>query len=171
MRRFVPFASLVTALWLVCALAGCAEVARQSVPVSVPPASCAATDQDQYVYDPRRLQVVQSCIHVTGIVQAVEIEPDGDVNLFLRPDPPYRDLLTSASIQYEQGNLVIEPVCVGQPVQSNVMLLCAGDPDPFTGPFPAAGTHVWMEGRYVLDLHHEGHAELHPLYRMGTLSQ
>jgi hypothetical protein len=32
------------------------------------------------------------------------------------------------------------------------------------------GAHVWMEGRYILDLNHASHAELHPLYRMGTLT-
>jgi len=41
----------------------------------------------------------------------------------------------------------------------------------FEGPLllPSVGMHVWMEGRYVLDLDHGGWAELHPLYRWGRL--
>ena len=48
--------------------------------------------------------------------------------------------------------------------------LCASDPDPYLGPFPREGDHVWMEGRHVLDLQHSSQAELHPLYRWGIIN-
>jgi hypothetical protein len=70
----------------------------------------------------------------------------------------------------EPGNLDVEAVCTLPPVEPIVMALCASDPNPVTGPYPPVGAHVWMEGRYVLDLGHEAHAELHPLYRFGVLS-
>ena len=154
---------------LVCVLAGCGTASSSSI-AGAPEAACAPTDQDKYVYDPRRLQVVQACIRVTGIVDAVEMETDGDTNFFLRLDPPYRGLLKPANTQEERGDLVVETVCASQPVQANAILICDGDPDPYAGPFPSVGAHVWMEGRYVLDLHHEGHSELHPLYRAGAVT-
>jgi hypothetical protein len=107
---------------------------------------------------------------VTGIVDAVEMGTDGDSNYFLRLDPSYHDLLRPANTQEERGDLVVETVCESQPVQPNAILICAGDPDPYAGPFPGVVVHVWMEGRYVLDLHHDGHSELHPLFRAGTFA-
>ena len=67
-------------------------------------------------------------------------------------------------------NLGVEAVCTLSPVDPIVIPLCASDPDPYIPPHPILGAHVWMEGRYIFDLDHASHAELHPLYRMGALS-
>ena len=132
--------------------------------------TCAPTDQDRYVYDPTRLDVVRACVHVSGVVDTVESDVDGDVVIHLRLDAAYRDLLRPANDSEEHGDLVVEAVCVGQPVQPNAVLLCDADPAPYAGPLPQPGQHLWLEGRYVFDGHHEGHAELHPLYRAGSLA-
>lgn len=167
----VSWLLLVLALALGCALAGCAEVApTRTAAVAGPVQGCVAGDQDRYVYDPRRLQVLRPCVRMSGVVDAIETDGDGDLVFSVRPDPPYQGLLTAANRQYEQGDLIVEAVCTSQPLQPNVLVPCAGDTDPYAGPFPAVGAHVWMEGRYVLDLHHEGHAELHPLYRAGVIA-
>lgn len=134
-----------------------------------PPAACRPTDQDGYIYHPARLQVLAPCIRVSGVIEAVRTEADGDLHMLLVLDAPYLDLLTPANQGVELGDLVVEPVCVRSVSQKDAIDTCAADPDPLTGPFPAVGEHVWMEGRYVLDLEHQGWAELHPLYRWGLL--
>jgi hypothetical protein len=142
--------------------------ASTSTPRSTPkPATCRPTDQDKYVYNPARLAVKAACIHVTGVIEAVRKEADGDLHLLLALDPAYTHLLTPANQGVELGDLVIEPVCVRSVTQADAIDICAADPDPLSPPFPVVGERVWMEGRYVFDLQHGGWAELHPLYRWG----
>ncbi len=125
------------------------------------------TDRDRYVYHPSRLEVLKACIRVTGTVAAIRKEADGDLHILLALDPAYRSLLRPANQGEELGDLVVEPVCVRSVTQTDAIAICASDPDPFAGAFPAVGEHIWMEGRYVLDLEHGSWAELHPLYRWG----
>jgi len=151
-------------------LGGCGPVAASASRSTTPQGECTPTDQDQYVYDPGRLQVVQACIRVTGTVDAKVISTDGDSIILLRLDPPYEHLLTPGnSVGEDNGDLGVEAVCTVPTVEAAVIGLCAGDSNPAVGPYPAIGAHVWVEGRYIYDLHHEAHAELHPLYHIGTL--
>jgi hypothetical protein len=162
---------LVVLLWLASMLASCAQTSSTTSAASTPAATCIPTDQDQYVYDPGRLQVLQACIRVTGRIDATWFATDGDSNFLLHLDSPYQGLLTAGNLGGEErGDLGVEAVCTLSPVDPIVMALCASDRDPYAGPHPLIGAHVWVEGRYILDLNHESHAELHPLYRMGTLS-
>jgi hypothetical protein len=131
------------------------------------PPTCAAGDQDPYVYNPARLQVFSTCLRVTGVISAVRTEADGDLHILLNLDPEFAYLLRPANQGVELGDLVIEPVCVRPVTQADAIAICASDPDPLAGPFPVVGNRVWMEGRYVLDLDHGGWAELHPLNRWG----
>jgi hypothetical protein len=151
-------------------LGGCdSGMVSTAVPTGSSGASCAVTDQDHYVYHADRLRVVQPCLHVSGVVDAVRDEADGDKHILLHLDPQYQQLLQPAN-QNEQGDLVVEPICVGQVTQQDAVDACASDPDPYAAPLPVVGAHVWMEGRYVYDLDHGGWAELHPLYRSGPVS-
>ncbi len=159
---------LVSALLLVVTVGGCEVVPQGPTHLTnapIPPAQCAPTDQYQYVYHPLRLHVLQSCIHVSGVVRAIRTENDGDLHLQLELDPPYQDLLEPAN-SLEQGDLVIEPVCTTLPIQPDALNTCVADTHPLMT-LPRIGQHVWMEGRYVLDLEHGSWAELHPLYRWG----
>lgn len=162
-------AIILIPLLVLCALAGCAPRPADSV-ASAGGSTCAPTDQDRYVYDPTRLDVLHACVHVSGVVDTVESGVDGDLVLHVRLDAAYRGLLRPANDTEEHGDLVVEAVCVNQPVQPNAVLLCDADPDPYAGPLPQPGQRLWLEGRYVLDGHHEGHAELHPLYHAGSLA-
>ena len=131
------------------------------------PVACIPTDQDRYVYNPYRLAVEAACIRVTGVVQAVRQEADGDFHILVALDPAFRHLLTPANQGVELGDLVVEPICVRSVTQTDAIAICASDPDPLPPPYPVVGEQVWMEGRYVFDLDHSGWAELHPLYRWG----
>jgi hypothetical protein len=149
--------------------AGCARESNTAPPANTP-GTCTPTDQDRFVYDPGRLQLVQACVYVTGVVDEQRKNADGDTVILLRLDPPYEYLLTPGNAGPEyHGDIGVEAVCTFAPLEPVVMALCASDANPFAGPFPPVGAHVWMEGRYVLDLHHDKHAELHPLYRAGIL--
>jgi hypothetical protein len=131
------------------------------------PAPCTPTDQDRYVYNPGRLTVLAACIQVSGTVAIIRHEADGDLHILLEVDPAFRDLLRPSNAGEELGDLVVEPVCVRAVTQADAKATCAKDGDPLTN-LPLAGTHVWMEGRYVLDTEHGDWAELHPLYRWGV---
>jgi hypothetical protein len=168
--RLIPVSWLLAAL-LLGLLSACAATPPTMTPTAATPgAVCAPTDQDRYVYQPTRLKVLQACVYITGTVEEVERDGvDGDITLLVRPDPPYERLLTDRNREAQHGDLVVEPVCLLQPLQPAAISLCASDPAPYTRPLPPAGKHVWMEGRYVLDLNHGSWAELHPLYRAGVL--
>ena len=134
---------------------------------SYPAVGCTPTDQDRYVYNPDRLVVKARCLRVSGVIDAVRQEADGDLHILLRLDAPYQRYLTPANQGQELGDLVVEPICVHPVSQADAIDSCAANPDPLQD-LPHTGMRVWMEGRYVLDLGHGGWAELHPLYRWGT---
>ena len=143
-------------------------VSSPSVAPSASSGACQPTDQDMYVYNPNRLQVQAACLYVSGTVDFVRIEADGDYHIGLKLDPQYANLVNSCNSTClngaEHGDLVIEPVCANPSVtQADAVSTCASDPDPLRN-IPSVGQHVWMEGRYVLDQDH-GWEELHPLYR------
>jgi hypothetical protein len=131
-------------------------------------AACTPTDQDLYVYNPGRLRVMAACLRVSGVIDVIRTEADGDLHILLKVDPEFANLLRATNQGEELGDLVIEPVCAQSVTQADAESTCATDRDPYAGPFPQAGQHVWIEGRYVLDLEHGSWAELHPLYRWGT---
>ena len=91
----------VLAVVLVLGLGGCEEEVPQGplqvTNVPIPPVQCAPTDQDQYVYHPVRLRILQACIRVSGVVRALRVENDGDLHLQLELDAAYHDLLEPAN--------------------------------------------------------------------------
>jgi hypothetical protein len=142
---------------------------RSPLPSSGPTEeSCLSTDQDQYIYNPARLLVQAACVSVTGEVEAVRREADGDQHILVELDPPFQYLLTPANQGEELGDLVVEAVCVGAVTQADAEGTCRDDPDPLQD-LPTVGMRVWMQGRYVLDSEHGDWGELHPLYRWRQL--
>ena len=169
-REFVSrLCAPVFAAFVVAATGACSPSAAPKTPLptgnaaSVP--SCAPGDQDPYAYRPARLHVLAPCLRVVGTVEESSTEADGDVHLNVRLDDAYRGILVDGN-SFEDGDLIVEPVCHIPPLQADAIRVCAGDPDPLTD-VPKVGDRVWLEGRYVLDLQHHGWAELHPLYRWG----
>ncbi len=137
-------------------------------PPGTPDPGCVPTDQDAYVYHPDRLPVVWPCLHVSGTVDKVETEADGDLHIGLRLDPAFAPLMPPG-YQAQPAHIIAEGVCYRLPLRADAENLCVTDPDPYAGPLPALGQHVWLEGRYVVDLNHEASPELHPLYGWGAL--
>lgn len=137
--------------------------AAPAVPGTPPPAApqCDASLWN-HVYDPERLQVVDACRTVTGVITDDHSNDDGDIDIRLAVDPPYANLLNGGNISNLSGHLQTEAICQA-PVQSNVpdaLRACRN----FTGtvPVPPVGTHVQVTGVYTLDKNH-GWMELHPI--------
>jgi hypothetical protein len=175
-KRLLRF---LTAAVLLFAFGGCAQQPNnQKTNISnlsstpsliLPDVNCSPTDQDQYVYRPARLQLIKTCLRATGTVVEKHLEADGDVHIHLRVDASYGTLLNSGN-QEEGGFLVVEAICQVAPPQADAMRMCASDPDPYSDALPGIGDHIWVEGRYILDLQHHAWAELHPLYRWGMIN-
>jgi len=136
------------------------------------------------VYLPSRLHVRKDCVTVSGTVDCVRHEDDGDIHIRLRVDPAYRRLLTSANAfqqctRYKGPHLVVEiiPPKARLPFVTNGANL-GGFVTPAT---PKVGDHVTVTGPYVWDtnaLHDviyrgknvKNWAEIHPAWNV-TIDQ
>ena len=133
-----------------------------------PPASPGACDQGlwAHIYHPRRLQVISACKTVTGTVEEIRQEPDGDLHILLRLDPAYADLINTANTQFQHGDLVLEEICIGTVTQADAVAACQNFTPP-AEPALAAGDHVQVTGSYVLDGVH-GWTEIHPVSQVSV---
>jgi hypothetical protein len=127
------------------------------------------------VYHPNRLTVVSACMTVSGTVESVRSERDGDTHFDLALDAQFSSLLKPGNFSDQHGWLVAEvvpadkPGCTpGQPPRpatgSYDYGMCSGA-DEVT---PAIGSHVYVTGPYVLDEDHGGWAEVHPVWAVST---
>jgi hypothetical protein len=99
------------------------------------------------VYHPQRLTVLDGCQRVTGTVESVHAEQDGDVHYDIAVDPAYGGLLSAGNFSQQHGWLVVELM-------------------PRDGghlPQPALGARVALVGALVDDTDHYWH-EIHPVF-------
>ena len=61
-----------------------------------------------------RLEVINSCLTVSGVIVKARPEKDGDWHIQLDLDPEYRSLLNQANMDKQYGHLVLEPMCAGR---------------------------------------------------------
>src|SRR5437867_13276307 len=55
----------------------------------------------KHVYHPARLQVVENCIEVTGTIDHLKREADGDDHIQVKVDPPFDKLLNARNISIQ----------------------------------------------------------------------
>jgi hypothetical protein len=134
-------------------------------PVTTTPSTdCVVGDQIPYVYHDYRLAVQAPCIRVLAHIDLTRNEADGDVHIFAHLSPTDSAKYLTPGNAHEQGDLVVEPICVNTPTQADAIQPCANDPDPMrVSQLPATGACVWIEGRYVQDTMHYSWAEIHPV--------
>ncbi|HEX9503965.1 MAG TPA: hypothetical protein VF974_06670 [Patescibacteria group bacterium] len=132
---------------------------QPKVPVAVVHNACDPTLWS-HVYHPQRLQVKQACTTVSGTIAAIKIEKDGDYHIRLTLDPQYKNLLTPAN-KNQNGDMVLEPICVNPVTQADAISSCKGFKSNVK--IPKVGQHVIVTGSYVLDNQHGGWAEIHPV--------
>jgi hypothetical protein len=100
---------------------------------------------------------------VTGVIDVIRNEKDGDLHVLLRLDPGQEKYLNGKNAE-ENGDLVLEPVCVHQPTQADAVSACTGYHNSL--PIPPVGAHVSATGPWVLDVDH-GWLEIHPVFAFG----
>nr|MBC7611333.1 hypothetical protein [Pseudopedobacter sp.] len=61
------------------------------------------TSMWKYVYNPSRLQVIDQCKTVTGIIEESSADEDGDQHMLLKLDKGQSDILTKRNIKKKQG--------------------------------------------------------------------
>jgi hypothetical protein len=114
-----------------------------------------------HVYNPSRLQVVDNCKAVSGVIDSIRAERDGDYHIRLKLDPQFSDLINSANVNGQFGDLVVEPICVNPVTQLDAISACQDFHQNID--VPTVGTHIQVTGSYVLDKEHGGWAEIHPV--------
>ncbi len=93
---------------------------QTSEPQASPQITAVQCDQSlwQYVYNPGRLRVLDPCISVSGSVEEVRKEADGDVHILFRLDQ-FESLLNEKNVSRQYGALVLEPICQGKVRQAD----------------------------------------------------
>jgi hypothetical protein len=131
------------------------------------------------VYVPERLQVLDRCSTVSGTVDCLKLEPDGDVHLRVRLDPQFDRFLTPANAlqtcaDHPEPHLVVE--IIPQHKQDLIFRDNNADAGGFITPAtPRPGDHITLTGPHVIDkniLHRilyqgrpaENWAEIHPAW-------
>jgi hypothetical protein len=148
--RFVSVAGILVAL-VMPALASCGGSAQLT---QLKSGQCKAGNPLAGVYLPSRLTLKTSCVTVSGTVDCLKHEDDGDIHIRLRVDPAFAGLLTPANTFQQCPNqtgphLVVEiiPQRGHFPFPDN----SATDGGFVTPPEPPAGAHITVTGPYVWD--------------------
>lgn len=149
-------------------------------PAQLKSGECKAGEPLAGVYVPSRLTVKNDCATVSGTVDCVKHEDDGDIHIRLRVDPAFRRLLTPANTFQQCPNqtgphLVVEiiPQSGHLPFPDN----SASEGGFVTPPQPPVGAHITVTGPYVWDtnaLHDliypgknvKNWAEIHPAWNI-----
>jgi hypothetical protein len=120
----------------------------------------------KYVYNPERLQVIDQCKTVTGVIEESNADEDGDQHMLLKLDGEQDDLLTKRNLKKKQGDLVIEAVCVNNVLLKKVGNTCKGYINHIQ--LPELGEHVKVTGVLVVDSHN-GWSEIHPITKLEKI--
>ena len=118
------------------------------------------------VYDPSRLVIVNGCVSVTGTITDQHTNEDGDIDVRLEVDAPYKSLLNAGNISNLSGHLQTEAICQTTIQTADAVQACKG----FSGSvgIPPNGTRVQVTGTYVLDTIH-GWMEIHPISVLSVI--
>jgi hypothetical protein len=114
-----------------------------------------------HVYHPERLQIVDKCKTISGIIESKKPEADGDFHMRLKLDPQFSNLINVANVNGQLGDMVVEPVCQKVITQLDAIPACLNFHQNIN--IPMVGSHVNVTGSYVLDSEHGRWAEIHPV--------
>ncbi len=120
----------------------------------------------KYVYNPERLEVIDKCKTVTGVIEESSADEDGDQHMLLKLDNGQEELLSKKNKKKKQGDLVIEAVCANKTTLGKVGNTCNGYINKIQ--IPKLGDHVRVTGSLVNDTHN-GWNEIHPITKIEIL--
>ncbi len=119
-----------------------------------------------------RLKVIDSCITVTGTVEAAFKKIDGDRHIRLKVDPQFKKLLNARNMTSEKGFLVVEPVCEVQVTQHDTLQegVCQNF-HPNLYRTSMHGKRVSVTGAYIEDQSpNHGWREIHPVTSITVIN-
>jgi hypothetical protein len=118
-----------------------------------------------HVYHPARLVKLHDCMTVTGTIVLKRPEKDGDIHIQLKLDKKFLPLLNATNKSRQGGNLVLEPICVGNVTQADAIQPCQGLTNQVA--IPKKGDHVAVTGTFVHDIEGgHGWMEIHPVTKI-----
>jgi hypothetical protein len=153
--------SLTRPVVLLALLCACATT-TPGLATTSPPGPCHAGKPEAGVYQPDRLQVLDPCAHVEGIIVSVIPEPDGDYHVWINVDEQYRRLLNTENHFQGRPALLAEitPDC---PLNTNPPNASSAAQCPKSEiPVPKQSERIAIDGPWVLDTNH-GWNEIHPV--------
>ena len=115
------------------------------------------------VYNPERLEVLDQCRDVTGVIEELDQNEDGDTHMLLKLDVGQELPLSKKNVKKKNGDLVVEVVCANPVTDKKAKAACAGYTNQVT--IPKVGDRVKVTGSYVNDSHNEWN-EIHPVSRI-----
>jgi hypothetical protein len=135
----------------------------QSFPssISLQPGQCDITAWN-HVYNLSKLQIIYTCKNISGVIESINSQINGNFYIRLKVDQEFSNLIPSANINGQFGDLIVEPVCEKAIMQANTMPTCQ-DFNQNVTTIPPVGTHVKVTGAYVLDNEQGGLAKIHPV--------
>jgi hypothetical protein len=114
----------------------------------------------EHVYDPERLEVIDKCKVVTGVIEEQDQNEDGDTHMLLKLDPGQDSLVNNRNLKKKNGDLVVEVVCANAVSDKKAKEACTNYSNAI--PLPKVGDHATVTGSYVNDSHN-GWMEIHPV--------
>jgi len=66
----------------------------------------------KYVYDPDRLQVLEKCKTVTGVIEESNADPDGDQHMLLKLDKGQKDLINKKNKKKKERGYDMRAGCL-----------------------------------------------------------
>jgi hypothetical protein len=167
---------------------------QKKTPISTISTTANMTNCDEslwnHVWYPSRLQVIDRCRVVTGVVENVSIRGDGDEHINLKLDSEYTNLLNQKNIDEQYGDLVLEVICKRPIRKMDEFIVCTKEDVNEEGHIKVIGAcvlafnacngfkqdfeihvgeHVKVTGAYVLDSEH-GWNEIHPITSIMKIS-
>ena len=139
------------------------NISNKNIDAETKPTSPCDPGLWKYVYNRERLQVIDKCKTVTGIIEETSADEDGDQHMLLKLDKGQKDLLTKRNKIKKQGDLVIEAVCINNITRKKALGACTGYVNHVQ--LPKVGDHVIVTGSYVIDSHN-GWSEIHPITKI-----
>jgi hypothetical protein len=156
---------IVALILVVVATVGAAVYYTREASIMGMPSLCRDPNNiSSHIYNPARLQVFKDCETVSGIVDSVIAEADGDYHIWFHVDPQYASLPNSVNNDYRQGDLLAEIICATTITQQDAVLACENYTNQIL-PIPSVDQNITVAGPYVLDNTH-GWMEVHPVYSL-----
>ncbi len=156
--------SIIALILVVVAAVGAVAFYAREASIMGSPSLCRdPSNISSHVYNPARLQAFKDCATVSGIVDNVMAEADGDYHVWFHVDLQYASLPNSANNDYHQGDLLAEIICATTVNQQDAVLAC----EDYTNQIhiPSVNQNITVTGPYVLDNYH-GWMEVHPVYSL-----